>query len=93
MECASVTEIAVALNVDWAVVDVEHGNLDYKDAMDHVRVVRDIETSVIIRDSDIHGVILPMESAADVERRFRFGRNAPRGIGSETFRQTQTSSD
>ena len=30
MECASITEIAVALNIDWVVVDMEHGHLDYR---------------------------------------------------------------
>ena len=93
MECASITEIAVALNIDWVVVDMEHGHLDYKDAMDHIRVVRETGTSVIIRVSDIredcvkraldmgaHGIILPLpRSAADVECGFRYGRYAPRG--------------
>jgi 2-keto-3-deoxy-L-rhamnonate aldolase RhmA len=94
MECASITEIAVALNLDWVVVDMEHGHLDYKDAMDHIRVVRETGTSVIIRVTDIredcvkkaldmgaHGVILPLpRSAEDVERGFQYGRYAPRGI-------------
>jgi 2-keto-3-deoxy-L-rhamnonate aldolase RhmA len=94
MECASITEIAVAMNIDWVVVDMEHGHLDYKDAMDHIRVVRETGTSIIIRVPDIredcikraldmgaHGVILPLaRSAEDVERGFQFGRYAPRGI-------------
>lgn len=94
MECAGITEIAVALNLDWVVVDMEHGHLDYKDAMDHIRVVRESGTSIIVRVSEIredcvkhaldmgaHGVILPLaRSAADVERGFQFGRYAPRGI-------------
>jgi 2-keto-3-deoxy-L-rhamnonate aldolase RhmA len=94
MECASITEIAVALNIDWVVVDMEHGHLDYKDAMDHIRVVRETGTSIIIRVPDIredcvkkaldmgaHGVILPLaRSADDVERGFQFGRYAPRGV-------------
>ena len=94
MECASITEIAVALNIDWVVVDMEHGHLDYKDAMDHIRVVRETGTSIIIRVPDIredcikraldmgaHGVILPLaRSATDVERGFQFGRYAPRGV-------------
>lgn len=93
MECASITEIAVALNIDWVVVDMEHGHLDYKDAMDHIRVVRETGTSIILRVPDIredcikraldmgaHGVILPLPRwAADVERGFRYGRYAPRG--------------
>ena len=94
MEGASITEIAVAMNIDWVVVDMEHGHLDYKDAMDHIRVVRETGTSIIIRVPDIredcikraldmgaHGVILPLaRSAEDVERGFQFGRYAPRGI-------------
>lgn len=94
MECASITEIAVALNIDWVVVDMEHGHLDYKDAMDHIRVVRETGTSIIIRVPDIredcvkkaldmgaHGVILPLaRSVDDVERGFQFGRYAPRGV-------------
>jgi len=94
MECASITEIAVALNIDWVVVDMEHGHLDYKDAMDHIRVVRETGTCIIIRVPDIredcikraldmgaHGVILPLaRSAEDVERGFQFGRYAPRGV-------------
>ncbi len=93
MECASITEIAVALNIDWVVVDMEHGHLDYKDAMDHIRVVRETGTSIILRVPDIredcikraldmgaHGVILPLPRwAADVERGFRYGRYTPRG--------------
>ena len=94
MECATITEIAVALNIDWVVVDMEHGHLDYKDAMDHIRVVRETGTSIIIRVTDIredcvkkaldmgaHGVILPLpRSVEDVERGFQYGRYAPRGI-------------
>lgn len=53
LESASITEIAVALNIDWVVVDVEHGHLDYKDVMDHICVVLKSETSVIIRVPDI----------------------------------------
>ena len=94
LESASITEIAVALNIDWVVVDMEHGHLDYKDVMDHIRVVRESETSIIIRVPDIredcikraldmgaHGVILPLaRSVEDVERGFQYGRYAPRGI-------------
>jgi len=91
MECASVTEIAVALNVDWVVVDMEHGHLDFKDVLDHIRVVRETETSVIVRipgiredyvkralDMGAHGVILPLaRSVEDAECGTRYGRYAP----------------
>ena len=94
MECASITEIAVALNMDWVVVDMEHGHLDYKDAMDHIRVVRETGTSIIIRVSDIredcvkraldmgaHGVILPLPRSAARCR----GVTAPKRVVARTL--------
>ncbi|MSU36839.1 MAG: 2,4-dihydroxyhept-2-ene-1,7-dioic acid aldolase [Pedosphaera sp.] len=94
LESPNVTELAVALGFDWVVVDTEHGHLDFREIMEHVRVVRGTETSAIVRipevqqgtikrvlDIGAHGVILPMVgTGADVERAFRFGRYPPRGV-------------
>ena len=37
LESASITEMAVALGLDWVVVDAEHGHLDWRDVLEHVR--------------------------------------------------------
>ncbi|MEX0613169.1 MAG: hypothetical protein WD229_13700, partial [Pirellulales bacterium] len=37
LESASITEMAVALGLDWVVIDAEHGHLDWKDILDHLR--------------------------------------------------------
>ena len=94
LESPNVTEMAVALGFDWVVVDTEHGHLDFREIMEHIRVVRGTETSALVRipevqqgtikrvlDIGAHGVILPMVgTGADVERAFRFGRYPPRGV-------------
>ena len=94
LESPNITEVAVELGFDWVVVDMEHGHLDFREVMEHVRVLRRSETIAIVRvpevqqgtikrvlDIGAHGVILPMVgSGADVERGFRFGRYPPRGV-------------
>jgi len=93
LESPNVTELAVTLGFDWVVVDMEHGHLDYREVMEHVRVVRGSETPVLVRvpevlqstikralDIGAHGVLLPLvRNRADVERGFRFGRYPMRG--------------
>ena len=37
LESASVTEMAVALGLDYVVIDAEHGHLDWQDVVQHVR--------------------------------------------------------
>lgn len=94
LESPNVTEAAVALGFDWVVIDTEHGHLDFREVMEHVRVVRGTGTAALVRVPEIQqgtikrvldigaqGVILPMVgTGADVERAFRFGRYPPRGI-------------
>ncbi|MEM7231407.1 MAG: aldolase/citrate lyase family protein [Planctomycetota bacterium] len=93
VESATVTEIAVALELDWVVIDMEHGHLDYRDVMDHLRALRGTDTVALVRvpaieatpikrvlDMGAHGLILPLvRSSQDVERAFLHGRYPPRG--------------
>jgi len=93
VESPNVTELAVTLGFDWVVVDMEHGHLDYREVMEHVRAVRGSETPVLVRvpevqqstikralDIGAHGVLLPLvRNRADVERGFGFGRYPMRG--------------
>src|SRR5687768_9412554 len=37
LESASITEMGVALGLDWIVIDAEHGHLDWHDILEHVR--------------------------------------------------------
>lgn len=49
LESASLTEMAVALGVDWVVVDAEHGHLDWKDISEHIRAALRSDTVVLVR--------------------------------------------
>lgn len=94
IESPTITEIAVTLGLDWVCVDMEHGHLDYREVMEHLRVARGSETSVIVRvpeiqlsavkrtlDMGAQGLILPyVESREDLETGMRFGRYPPQGI-------------
>ncbi len=78
LESASLTEMAVALGVDWVVVDAEHGHLDWKDINEHIRAALRSETVVLVRlaerstaltkralDIGADGVVIPWIETAD----------------------------
>ncbi len=93
LESPSLTEIAVALGLDWVCVDMEHGHLDFREVMEHIRVVRGSATTVLVRlpevqqstvkralDLGAHGVLLPLVyGVEDVEKGMAFGRYPPQG--------------
>src|SRR6266540_2291974 len=73
LEAPSVAEIATTIGLDWVTVDMEHGHLDWREAIEHVRAVRGSETAVFVRvpelqqsaikralDIGAHGVLLPL---------------------------------
>lgn len=90
---ATVTEIAADAGADWVVVDMEHGSLDHRDLLGHLRAANGSDLSVLARLSTIsidgikraldlgaHGVILPMvRSAEDLRTAFGFSRYPPIG--------------
>ena len=94
VESPTITEIAVALGLDWVCVDMEHGHLDYREVLEHVRAVRGSATNVIVRvpelqmsavkrvlDLGAHGVILPYaRSCQELETAISYGRYPPQGI-------------
>src|SRR3954447_19547850 len=49
LESASISEMAVALGLDWIVVDAEHGHLDWSDILDHVRACVRSDTVCLVR--------------------------------------------
>src|SRR4051794_31244249 len=88
LESPTITEIAVTLGFDWVVIDAEHGHLDYKDIMEHVRVTRNTDTTPLVRVQEIQqgiikrvldvgaaGIIVPqVTSPEEVERAVRFAK-------------------
>jgi len=94
VESPTITEIAVALGLDWVCIDMEHGHLDYREVLEHVRAVRGSATNALVRvpelqmsavkrvlDIGAHGIILPYaRSRQELETAISFGRYPPAGI-------------
>ena len=94
LEAPTISEIAVALGFDWIVVDAEHGHLDFKEVLEHVRVTRHTATTALVRIQEIEqglikrvldigarGIIVPqVNSAAEVAQAVRFAKYPPWGI-------------
>src|SRR6267154_4593068 len=54
LESASITGMAVALGMDWVVVDAEHGHLDWKDILEHIRATVRSDTVVLVRVAELN---------------------------------------
>lgn len=94
LESPSITEIAVMLGLDWVVIDTEHGHLDFKEVVEHLRATRNSPTTPIVRIQEIeqgiikrvldlgaHGIIVPqVQTAAEVEQAVRFAKYPPWGV-------------
>ncbi len=85
LESASITEMAVALGMDWVVIDAEHGYLDWKEINEHIRAGLRSDTVVLVRlaerstslskralDIGADGVVIPwVETVEDLEAAIR----------------------
>jgi 2-keto-3-deoxy-L-rhamnonate aldolase RhmA len=94
VEAPSISEMAVALGLDWVCIDMEHGHLGHREVIEHLRAVRGSGTAALVRvpgiemssikralDMGAHGVIVPyVRSPEDVKAALSFGRYPPRGI-------------
>jgi 2-keto-3-deoxy-L-rhamnonate aldolase RhmA len=94
LESPSITEIAVMLGFDWVVIDTEHGHLDFKEVVEHLRVTRNTATTPLVRVQEIEqglikrvldlgaqGIIVPQVSTAgEVEQAVRFAKYPPWGV-------------
>jgi len=94
LEAPTITEIAVTLGLDWVCIDTEHGHLDFKEVLEHVRVTRQTTTTPLVRVQEIEqglikrvldigaaGILVPqVTSAAEVEQAVRFAKYPPRGV-------------
>lgn len=94
LEAPTITEIAVTLGLDWVVIDAEHGHLDFKEILEHIRATRNSDTVPLVRIQEIEqglikrvldlgagGILVPqVYSAQEVERAVRFAKYPPWGL-------------
>ncbi len=93
LESPTITEIAVTLGLDFVVIDAEHGHLDFKEILEHIRVTRNSTTVPLVRIQEIEqglikrvldlgagGILVPqVHSAEEVQRAVRFAKYPPWG--------------
>ena len=94
LESASICEMAVALGLDWVTIDAEHGHLDWKEIVEHVRAAVRSDTVVLVRlaenspalikralDIGADGVVIPwVETPQQLEAAMAAATYPPRGI-------------
>jgi len=94
LEAPNVTEMAVALGVDWIVIDAEHGHLDWKDICDHIRAAVRSHTVVLVRLAELNaglvkraldigadGIVIPwIETAEQLRQAIAYSRYPLDGI-------------
>ncbi len=93
LESPSITEMAVALGVDWIVIDAEHGHLDWKEITEHIRAAVRSDTVVLVRIAELSiglvkrtldigadGIVIPqIESAEQLREAVSFCQYPPEG--------------
>jgi 2-keto-3-deoxy-L-rhamnonate aldolase RhmA/quercetin dioxygenase-like cupin family protein len=94
LESASITEMAVALGLDWVVIDAEHGHLDWREILDHLRAAVRSDTVALVRVSELNigqikraldigadGVVIPwIETAEQLRAAVAFAHYPPEGL-------------
>src|SRR5438477_9062434 len=58
LESASITEMAVGLGLDWVVIDAEHGHLDWKDIVEHLRATVRSDTVALVRVAELNSGLI-----------------------------------
>ena len=58
LESPTVTEMAVALGLDWVVIDAEHGHLDWKEIVEHLRATVRSDTVALVRIAELNGALI-----------------------------------
>lgn len=94
LESPSITEMAVALGLDWVVIDAEHGHLDWKEIVEHLRATVRSNTVALVRIAELSvglvkraldlgadGVVVPwVESAEQLRQAVAFAHYPPDGV-------------
>ncbi|MBM4005730.1 MAG: hypothetical protein FJ295_20995, partial [Planctomycetes bacterium] len=84
LESPNVTELAVELQLDWVVIDAEHGHLDWKEITEHLRATNRSSTVALVRIAELNtglvkraldcgadGIVFPWIETADQLREAR----------------------
>src|SRR5215510_11762687 len=94
LESASISEMAVALALDWVVIDAEHGQLDWQEIVGHIRATVRSDTVALVRitehsislvkralDIGADGVVIPwVETAKQLTDLVAFAHYPPAGV-------------
>jgi len=94
LESPSVTEMAVALGIDWVVIDAEHGHLDWKEIVEHLRATVRSDTVALVRIAELNaglikraldigadGVVVPwIETAEQLRLAVEYAHYPPQGM-------------
>lgn len=94
LDSASITEMAVALGLDWVVIDTEHGHLDWGEVLEHVRATVRSDTVALVRIAELNaglikrvldigadGVIIPwIETVEQLRQAVAYAHYPPRGV-------------
>ncbi len=94
MESPTITEMAVALGLDWVVIDAEHGHLDWKEIVEHLRATVRSDTVALVRLAELNGslikraldigadgVVIPwIETAEQLKQAVAFARYPTEGL-------------
>jgi len=94
LESPSISEMAVALGLDWIVIDAEHGHLDWKEILEHVRATVRSDTVALVRVAELNGglikrvldigadgVVVPwVETADQLRQALAFAQYPPEGV-------------
>src|SRR4029077_9938810 len=94
LESPSISEMAAALGLDWIVIDAEHGHLDWKEIVEHLRATVRSDTVALVRvaesniglikralDIRADGVLNPwVESGDQLREAVSFAHYPPDGV-------------
>jgi 2-keto-3-deoxy-L-rhamnonate aldolase RhmA/quercetin dioxygenase-like cupin family protein len=94
LESPSIAEMAAAIGLDWVVIDAEHGHLDWKEILEHVRATVRSETVALVRIADRNinlvkraldigadGILVPwIETAEQLRELVSFAQYPPFGV-------------
>jgi 2-dehydro-3-deoxyglucarate aldolase/4-hydroxy-2-oxoheptanedioate aldolase len=94
LECPSIAEMAVALGLDWIVIDAEHGHLDWNEIVNHVRATVRSDTVALVRvaernialvkralDVGADGIVIPwIETPDQLREAVAFARYPAQGL-------------